>query len=713
MSSNGKIPETVNQIKIFSRDYPLLNKLIFFALFCHLVSFGSEYIGLVSYLDDLMINYFSERSGVIIAHGVSGSLAFLLELLYAVLIVFVVQCCIDPTYVNRSVIQKNLIEDWKTKFAAKKTTDGEELDPLELEQMLKSADPAKMARAIHVANWIKLSFAAILLIGFTHLSMKVSRTNVEFATLVDQGEAKQKDNTKIRLDKSEELQAIDQRYDQRIQDLQLSYQRDTAAIAVEYIGQIKKQQGKATEYSERGKRDGRNYGTAIARTNQQIGLILADQGPEIKKRSEQLSAQLLVINEQRDIEYDGVKERYDNKLSQIANENEQRRKIKAAQNVWMSSFLKKYAKYATIGQLIAWIWITLSRFTSGIEKPPRVKPEMISTTLLQDFWVLVTVGPSRLIQNLVRSQISKIRILRPLPFQGATYDIETLRELQEMQEKIEKTNSLEILAHEINNIKNRRDNEVSARRNRVVSTRRKGGVLSFLRPFYTLLVGVEDQSVEDVETKAVESVEKAPSTIKEALNSGVETKTVEKADSSVATPNYDEERGVETKDVESVEIPDVETKKAPDSTLERGVETKDVEGVEKPSVEKIPTKDVESVERRRRKPKAASRRKGVEKQTIEDFSKYEGLEDVVKVDEDQIPIRLIINGTEAFGIWYGSPRTESQIAKEKSNYQGFVNRGERLTLNTYERLEVAKGLLLLFTQHRQKMADKEILVSKK
>ncbi len=708
MSSNGKMPGTVNQIKIFSRDYPLLSKLIFFALACHIVSFGSEYIGFVSYLDDFFASYTSEKYANLIAHIVSAALALLLEFLYAVLIIFVCRCCLDPTYVNKAVILKSLLRDW--------TKQEEEIHELRqkgeevADQVHGQSDLPRVATAIHVANWIKLSFASILLVGFTILSMTVSRTNIEIATLVDQGEARQKDDTKVLADKAMALTKVDQRYDEQIADLQASYQRDTAAIGAAYIGEIKRQLGKAQEYTERGQRDGKNYGTAIARTDQAIGKVLSKKGPKINQRSKELGEDLAALNVQREADRKRAAKPYDIKLKAIYDYNERMSRLKARQNAWMSGFLKNYAQFATIGQLLAWIWITLSRFTSGIEPAPRVKPEMVSTTLFQDLYTLLTVGPSRSIHNLVRKQLSKIKLLRPMPYRGADYDFSTLRAIQAIQEKMEKTNSLEMLRSEIESIKKGYQREVTKRRN---STRRKGGIFSFLRLFSTPGKSVEKPSVEGVETKDVESVEKDLSTLQEELLKGVETKSVEDLKSVVATRSQGEGRGVEDSSVESVETKGVEGESSSDSTPGKSVETKGVESVENGSVESVETKRRKGVE----KPKAGKRRKSTQRGdstlSTDDMETYQGLESTVTVEGKEIPIRLLAMKTEVFADWYGTPRTEQWVKKERSNYQGFIAKGQRNTPNTREKLAVALGLLQLFQQHRQKLSNQEIVVSKK
>ncbi|NRB50861.1 MAG: hypothetical protein HRU41_24540 [Saprospiraceae bacterium] len=704
MSSNGKIPGTVNQIKIFSRDYPLLSKLIFFALACHIVSFGSEYIGFVSYLDDFFTSYISEKYANPIAHIVSAALALLLEFLFAVLIIFVCRCCLDPTYVKKSVILKNLQKDWQKKEdqISLLRTGGQEVD----DQTHNKSDLPGVAKAIHVANIIKLVFASILLVGFTVLSMTVSRTNIEIATLVDQGEAKQKDDSKVLADKAAALLKVDDRYDQQIVELQASYQRDTAAIGLKYIGEIKRQQGKAEEYAQRGQRDGKNYGTAIARTGQAIGKQLSKKGPEIDQRSKKLSQDLVALNVQREAERKKVSGPYDLKLQNINTFNEEMRRLKARQNAWMSGFLKHYAQFATIGQLVAWIWITLSRFTSGIEPTPRVKPEMVSTTLFQDLYTLITVGPSRRIHNIVRKQLSKIRLLRPMPYRGADYEFETLKAIQTIQEKMEKTNSLEMLESEIESIKKGYHSELTKRRN---STRRKGRGFGFLRLFSTLFEGVENQSVEDVETKDVEDVEKDLSTVEKELLESVETKSVEDLERSVATRFKGQGRGVEGQSVEDVETKGVEDavegESPSDSTPEKSVETK--------GVESVGTKRRKGVE----KPRSGKRRNSTENTdstpSTDGMEVYQGLEATVEAEGNEIPIRLLVMGTEVFADWYGTPRTEQWVKKERSNYQRFLDKGKRNTPNTREKLAVALGLLQLFQQHRQKLSNQEIVVSKK
>lgn len=46
-------------------------------------------------------------------------------------------------------------------------------------------------------------------------------------------------------------------------------------------------------------------------------------------------------------------------------------------------------------------------------------------------------------------------------------------------------------------------------------------------------------------------------------------------------------------------------------------------------------------------------------------------------------------------------------------YQRFLDKGKRDTPYTREKLAVALGLLQLFQQHRQKLSNQEIVVSKK
>ncbi len=515
------------------------------------------------------------------------------------------RCCLDPTYVNKAVILKSLLRDW--------TKQEEEIHELRqkgeevADQVHGQSDLPRVATAIHVANWIKLSFASILLVGFTILSMTVSRTNIEIATLVDQGEAKQKDDTKVLADQALALQKVDQRYDEQIADLQASYQRDTAAIGAAYIGEIKRQRGKAQEYTERGQRDGKNYGTAIARTDQAIGKVLSKKGPKINQRSKELGEDLAALNVQREADRKRAAKPYDIKLKAIYDYNDRMSRLKARQNAWMSGFLKNYAQFATIGQLIAWIWITLSRFTSGIEPAPRVKPEMVSTTLFQDLYTLLTVGPSRSIHNLVRKQLSKIKLLRPMPYRGADYDFSTLRAIQTIQEKMEKTNSLEMLRSEIESIKKGYQREVT--------TRRKGGIFSFLRRFSTPAKSVETKGVESVENGSVESVE-----------------------------------------------------------------TKGRKGVEKPKAGK------------RRK----STQRGDSTLSTDDMETYQGLESTVRVEGKEIPIRLLVMGAEVFADWYGTPRGEQWVSKARSNYQRFLDNGERDTSNTREKIAVALGFLQSF-----------------
>ena len=120
---------------------------------------------------------------------------------------------------------------------------------------------------------------------------------------------------------------------------------------------------------------------------------------------------------------------------------------------------------------------------------------------------------------------------------------------------------------------------------------------------------------------------------------------------------------------------------------------------------------------RKEEPRSGKRRNSTENtdstSSTDGMEVYQGLEATVEAEGNEIPIRLLVMGTEVFADWYGTPRTEQWVKKERSNYQRFLDKGKRNTPNTREKLAVALGLLQLFQRHRQKLSNQMIVVSKK
>lgn len=621
MSSKSLIPNSLNRIKIFSRDYPVLKKLLIAVLLLQGFSLWTEFIGFNNYLKDLLVtNGFGIESASFWAAAGSLFLAFTLELLFAVLIIFIVNCIIDPSYVTRSVIQSELTTELETKGVI--SGDNKQKNPV---------DVAKIALAICVGNWIKLSSAFLVLVAITIISITVSKKNVEHAIATNPTPATLIDTAPLYDQKSTTLSSIEDRYEKQEAKLRRQYELDTLAIYVKYKGDIDNQKAQIQKYEARQNRDGKNYGTSIARRNADIANVYKKIGPEIQKRTADLNQSIQALYQKKDKDYSGSEKRMNAKIAAAEAENKRRELKKTEQNEWMASVLKRYAQWATIFAGICWIWITISRWTSGIEKEPRVKPEEFSTSIWEDAWTLVTVAPTRLLQNLLRLGISKVKMLRPLPYQGANYDLETLHEVQEKLKQIEKTNSLELIDLEIKSIKKRREKNVDKRRNRGGNKRRWG--------WFSTRSSTPDQDVDSTLGKSVDDDE---STLSLGAKKSVDEQDVDGADSSVATPSTPDSTGVDGLGVADVE-----------STPKGSV---DKTGVDAKTKRRLPAKSTSTKTKKR--PSVDRRRKKDETKSVDvdfkldfgDASDYQSFHGEVKVNGESINIRTTLVDNQPRGV---------------------------------------------------------------
>lgn len=680
MSSNAKIPNSLNRIKIFSRDYPVLKKLLIAVILLQGISLWTEYIGFNNYLKDLLItNGFGIESAAFWAAAGSLFLACIIELLFAVLIIFVVNCIIDPSYVTKSVILTDLTAELKEKGV------------ISDEEQNKAVDVGKIATAIHIGNWIKLGSAFLVLIAITIISITVSKKNVDHAIATNPTPATLIDTAPLYAQKTSTLSSIEDRYEKQEAKLRNQYQLDTLAIYAKYKGDIDNQKAQIQKYEARQSRDGRNYGTSIARRNADIANVYKKIGPELQKRTAELNKSLEDLYQKREKNYKASEQRMDVKIAESERENKRRELLKTEQNQWMASVLKRYAQWATIFAGICWIWITISRWTSGIEKEPRVKPEEFSTSIWEDTWTLITVAPTRLLQNLVRLGLSRVKMLRPLPYQGANYDLETLHGIQEALKKIEKTNSLELLNLEIKSIKNRREKSVDRRRNRGGNKRRW--------TWFSTRSSTRNQDVDSTPNKSVDDDE---STLSLEDRKSVDKEGVDGADSSVATRSTADSVGVDGLDVEDVE-----------STPKGSVDGTDVDGKTKRrlTAKSTPTKTKKrpNVDRRRKKAET----KGVDvdfKLDFGDASDFQSFHGEVNVNGERIKIRTTLVDNQPRGVWYGDIRDEKFIANQKSNYTSFLNKNQRNPSTNKEKIAVATGLLNLIAKHREALSESQKVV---
>lgn len=684
--------------KYFILNYPLANSLVILAVLFHIWSGGSEFLGIQGYISDFLEQKFPGFGWTGYAAAVIPLLlAFTIEFSFVALLRYVLNSLLMRT-LSRASITKTIDEAYAFNLDRYRKEKAK-YDAAPEEYGLNEPAPPERPdyQVMMVANRVMFVFACAAFIAIFWVSMTVSKKSIEYDTLVNGPRAHIGLIDSLDAAESQQKAQVYGRMNQELRTARTDFQRDSQAIASRYGGEIAALEEKLTEYGIRERRQNQSYAQSRSIRRRQIKEQEAAMAKELLARSALLAEEETAIRDRYNPSIAQISGEYLSRRNSMIAENDKLTAINEERNAWFSTFLRRYAQLATLGQFMCWVYVILAFFVMGIQKKPRVRPESLESGLLADLGLLLYTAPTRWIHNGVRGWLARVPPLYQMPGVGAVYDIDTLNEIAPLLEQLDKTKSLEekkkiqrAIKRKVNGYQRQLAESVEERDVEDVENHRNGW--SFLRWRRGVDRGGAQRRINGASTPASTSeidVDHARRTNTES----VDPESVESPGDSVATLSTQQGRGVErddhpgvdpartTRREPGVEIPhrerrnDVDTHRRNDSgsTQETKGRSTVIRQVEQHTTTKVYDADV--------------------KREVELKVVHAG-----ETHREAVEIRVIIDGINVLGKYNKQERDYGWFRTQKSNYEGFLRKGQRDPVTSQLRIQLFEAYMKLIEE---------------
>ena len=377
MLKNILLPKSPKQKENYQLDYAARKKLVFAAFLMQTISLISGGYGLTPFLQilaaELLPNY-----AKILGAGVGFSIAFAVEFLVYVLICYIVS--VIPT------------------------------DYLKEEQKVNRV-------------YAKFQFysSVLLLIGLVFFSMFISRKAVQLQ--IESTEFHTFDYQVFDDKEAAIVGDIDKGFRSDLSDLKQKRTDRIYSINASKEAKLKGIEAKLLSLNRKEQRSGQRYTTKRLSYNQDIANIREQAEQQIIDLNKDLDKAEKKLRTGKEAAIDRTTSNLDQHKEIALKENRTIEAAKAEQKRFVSLLLMMIAMFSCLIAVLCHFWVQMSAVRSGLKVQQLPTAEDFSSKWYYELYLLITLTPTRIIQNLVRKGLKKIPSLVELEESGAIIPI--------------------------------------------------------------------------------------------------------------------------------------------------------------------------------------------------------------------------------------------------------------------------------------------------
>ena len=379
MLKNILLPKSEKQKENYQLDYAARKKLVFAAFLMQTISLASGGYGLTPFLQVLASELVPSEYAKYLGGSIGFGIAFAVEFLVYVLICYIV-----------SVIPTTYLEEEE-----------------------------KVNRV-----YAKFQFysSVALLVGLVCFSMFISRKAVKLQ--IESTKFHSFDYDKFSNKEAAIVGDIDKGFKSDLSSLEQKRTNRINSINASKEAKLKGIEAKLLSLNRKEQRSGQRYTTKRLSYNQDIANIREQAEQQIIDLNKKLDKEESKLRTGKESAINRTTHSIDEHKEIALSENKTIQRAKAEQKRFVSVLLMMIAMFSCLVAVLCHFWVKMSEVRSGLEVQQLPVAEDFSSKWWYELYLLITLTPARLIQNLVRKGLKKIPDLVELEETGAIIPID-------------------------------------------------------------------------------------------------------------------------------------------------------------------------------------------------------------------------------------------------------------------------------------------------
>ena len=378
MLKKSLLPNSAKHIENFQLDYPTRRKLMVAAVVLQTISLISGGYGLTPFLQQLASELLPVQYSQVAGSMLGFSIAFAVEFLIYILISYIV-----------FVIPTNYLKE-----------------------------EGKVAK---VYAYIQFVGGCVLLIGLVLFSMFISKKAVSLQ--IEATKFHTFDYAQFQEKEEEKIGKIDDTYKSDLNRLEQRRGNAMESIKTAKQAKIKAVESEKNILLRSEERTGKKYTTRKLLLEQRIAKIEEEAAGDLILVNEKYDNEAAKLRKSKEVEVGRVQSAI-SESKDIAKEEEGRiAEAKEEQKVFVAALITWIAQFAVVGAVICLLWVKMSEVRSGQEQTTFALPENFQSKWYYELYILITLVPTRFIQNLTRKGLKKVPTLIELEEAGAIVPI--------------------------------------------------------------------------------------------------------------------------------------------------------------------------------------------------------------------------------------------------------------------------------------------------